>query len=209
MYDMKKTLFFLLIMISLENFSQEEQEGVPFAEYSGWDLEALLTTQFSKQPSNSTVIPFYGMGIYPRYNYSLVDYFSVGFGTPINGGIDASSSSYGSYFKFFTDIPLEVTLNFGSKATKKADYLFGTFFGGGLDYNYSVFSDSYGYRASIHSFGPLLSAGIRYKYFGRPLGIRISYMSGVINNIKEDPSITYYNGTTPKILTLSLAYGVQ
>ena len=205
---MKNILFLLLLAISLVNFSQDE-EGVPFAESSGWDLEALLTTQFSTQPSSDVVIPFYGMGIYPRYNYSLVDYFSVGFGTPINGGIDASSSSFGSYFKFFTDVPFEITLNFGSKATKDADYLFGAYFGGGLDYNYSVFSNSSGFRANTHSFGPMISSGIRYNYFGRPLGIRISYVLGIINNIKEDPSIIYSNGTTPKILTLSLAYGVQ
>lgn len=196
-------------MISLVNVSQEEEEGVPFAEYSGWDLEALLTTQFSMQPSSDVGIPFYGMGIYPRYNYSLVDYFSVGFGSPINGGIDATSSSYGSYFKFFTDIPIELTLNFGSKATKDADYLFGAYFGGGLDYNYSVFSNSSGFRASTHSFGPMASAGIRYNYFGRPLGIRLSYMLGIVNNFKEDPYIVYTNSTNPKILTLSIAYGVQ
>ena len=205
---MKNILLILLLIISLVNFSQEE-EGVPFAEYSGWDLEALLTTQFSMQPSSDVVIPFYGMGIYPRYNYSLVDYFSVGFGFPINGGIDATSSSYGSYFKFFTDIPIELTLNFGSKATKDADYLFGAYFGGGLDYNYSVFSNSSGFRASTHSFGPMASTGIRYNYFGRPLGIRLSYMLGIVNNFKEDPYIVYTNSTTPKILTLSIAYGVQ
>ena len=199
----------LLLTISLVNFSQKEEEGVPFAEYSGWDLEALLTSQFRTQPSSDVPIPFYGMGVYPRYNYSLVDYFSVGFGTPINGGIDASSSSFGSYFKFFTDIPLEITLNFGSKATKNTDYLFGAYFGGGLDYNYSVFSNSNGYRSNTHSFGPMISTGIRYNYFGRPLGIRLSYLLGIVNNFKEETNVTYPNGTTPKILTLSLAYGVQ
>ena len=128
---------------------------------------------------------------------------------PLNGGVDAYGSSFASYFKFFADVPVELTLNVGSRATKNADYLFGAYVGGGVDYNYSVFSDSFGFRASTHSFGPIVSAGIRYKYLGRPLGIRISYMLGVVNNFKEDPYIIYNNSTNPKILTLSLAYGVQ
>lgn len=206
---MKKLLFLFLVSISFQSLSQEEEEGVPFAQYSGWSLEAFLTAQFSVQPGSEIILPFYGMGVYPRYNYSLVDYFSIAIGTPLNGGVDAYGSSFASYFKFFADVPVELTLNVGSRATKNADYLFGAYVGGGVDYNYSVFSDSFGFRASTHSFGPIVSAGIRYKYLGRPLGIRISYMLGVVNNFKEDPYIIYNNSTNPKILTLSLAYGVQ
>ncbi len=205
---MKKLLLLFLVSVSLKSFSQEE-EGVPFAQYSGWSIEAFLTAQFSVQPGSEIPLPFYGMGVYPRYNYSLVDYFSIAIGTPLNGGIDAYGSSVVSYFKFFTDVPLELTLNVGSRATKNSDYLFGAYLGGGIDYNYSVFSDSNGFRASTHSFGPMVSAGIRYKYAGRPLGVRISYMLGVVNNFKEDPYIIYNNSTNPQIFTLSLAYGVQ
>jgi len=205
---MKKSLFLFLFYISFQSLSQEE-EGVPFAQYSGWSLEAFLTTQFSVQPGTQEILPFYGMGVYPRYNYSLVDYFSIAIGTPLNGGVDAYGSSLVSSFKFFADVPVELTINVGSRATKNADYLFGGYIGGGVDYNYSVFSDSFGFRAITHSFGPMASAGIRYKYFGRPLGIRFSYMLGLINNFKEDSDITYANSTKPNIFTLSLAYGIQ
>ena len=206
---MRKLLFLFLITISFQSFSQEVEEGVPFAQYSGWSLEALLTAQFSVRPGSEIILPFYGMGIYPRYNYSLVDYFSIAIGSPLNGGVDAYGSSFASYFNFFADVPIELTLNVGSRATKDADYLFGAYVGGGMNYNYSVYSDSFGFRASTHSFGPSVSAGFRYKYLGRPLGIRVSYMLGVINNFKEDPYIIYNNSTNPKILSLSLAYGVQ
>ncbi len=205
---MKKLLFLFLVSISLENFSQED-EGVTYAKYSGWSMEAFITGQFSEQPGSDIILPFYGIGLYPRYNHSLVDYFSVAIGTPINGGVDAQGSSIGSYFQFFADVPIELSLNFGSKATKDADYFFGAYIGGGLDYNYSVFSNSFGYKVNSHSFGPMISAGIRYMYLGRPLGIRLSYMSGIVNNFKEDPYIIYSNSTNPKILTLSLAYSVQ
>ena len=217
---MKKLLFLFLISISFHSLSQEEeeeesltevQEGLPFAQYSGWSLEALLTAQLISQPESENILPFYGMGVYPRYNYSLVKYYSIAIGAPLNGGIEAASygSSSASYFKFFADVPLELTLNVGSRATKNANYLFGAYVGGGLGYNYYVFSNSLGNRASTHSFGPMISSGIRYKYFGRPLGIRLSYMLGVINNFKEDPYITYNNSTNPKILSLSIVYGVQ
>ena len=97
---MKKLLFLFLVSISFQSLSQEE-DGVPFAQYSGWSLEAFLTAQFSVQPGSEIILPFYGMGVYPRYNYSLVDYFSIAIGTPLNGGVDAYGSSFASYFKFF------------------------------------------------------------------------------------------------------------
>ena len=209
---MKKLLFLFLISIYFQSISQEEVEGVegvPFAQYSGWTLEALITAQLISQPGSENILPFYGMGVYPRYNYSLVDYFSIAIGTPLNVGVDAYGSSVGSYFKFFGDVPLEFTLNVGSRATKNADYLFGAYVGGGMGYNYYVFSDSFGFRASTHSFGPVISSGVRYKYLGRPLGIRLSYMLGLVNNFEEDPYIIYNKTTNPRILTLSLAYGVQ
>ena len=205
---MKKLLFLFLVSISLENFSQED-EGVTYAKYSGWSMEAFITGQFSEQPGSDMILPFYGIGLYPRYNRSLVNYFSVAIGTPINGGFEAQGSSTGSYFQFFADVPIELSLNLGSQATKDADYFFGAYIGGGLDYNYSVFSNSLGYRVNSHSFGPMISAGIRYMFRGRPIGIRLSYMLGMVNNFKEDPYIIYNKSTNPKILTLSLTSSVR
>lgn len=206
---MKNLLSIILFFITSSIFAQESNTPT---DHTGWSTELFASYQFNIQPGNELTIPFYGFGAYPRYNFlAQNDYLSLGFGTPVNGGLDFAASSAGSIWQYFIDLPAELTLNFGERATSNADYLFGGYIGGGFGYNYAVYSDSFGFQAKSSSFGPMISAGVRYKYMGRPLGIRASYMVGFSNNFKEDPCncIEYENGTIPKVLNLSIAYGVQ
>ena len=206
---MKKILSTILIVISSAVNAQDS--NMP-ADYNGISTELFATYQFNHQPGNGLLIPFYGFGAYPRYNFlAQNDYLSLAIGTPLNGGFDFAASTAGSMIQYFIDLPTELTLNFGERATTSADYYFGGYIGGGFGYNYAVYSDSFGFKAKSSSFGPMVSAGIRYKYMGRPLGIRVSYMIGYLNNFKPDPCncIEYENGTIPKVLNLSIAYGVR
>jgi hypothetical protein len=173
----------------------------------GYAFELLGTTSISSQPNGN--YPFLGLGTYIRYNYfAPADYISLSVGFPINIGIQVySQNSTQSEILYFHDIPIEFCLNFGARATKEADYILGAFFGAGISYNYSHIKSADIVLLNSHSAGPHLSLGLRYKYSGRPLGIRMSLMSGVINNFKPDPSIIYEGETMPIILNLSIAYG--
>ena len=206
---MKKTLYIILIIFSSTVSAQIS--NIP-PDFNGVSTELFATYQFNHQPGSGLTIPFYGFGVYPRYNFlAQNNYLSLAVGSPLNGGFDFVASTAGSMVQYFIDLPAELTLNFGERATTSADYYFGGYIGGGIEYNYAVYSDSFGFKAKSSSIGPMISAGIRYKYMGRPLGIRASYMVGYLNNFKEDPCncITYENGTVPKVLNLSIAYGVQ
>ncbi|MDC1188985.1 hypothetical protein N8089_04240 [Flavobacteriales bacterium] len=206
---MKKTFYILLIIFS-SNLNAQDNSIAP--DFNGVSTELFATYQFNHQPGNGLTIPFYGFGIYPRYNFlAQNNYLSLAVGSPFNGGFDFVASNAGSIIQYFIDLPAELTLNFGERATTGADYYIGGYVGGGFGYNYAVYSDSFGFKAKSSSFGPMVSAGIRYKYMGRPVGIRVSYTVGYLNNFKEDPCncLTYENGTIPKILNLSFAYGVQ
>lgn len=156
-------------------------------------------------------IPFYGVGIYPRLNfYTPADYFSLGVGTPANIGVDFVAGSFGTQILFFTDVPLELSMNIGERATKDGEFLFGGYMGAGVDYNFSYFVNSFSNtKVSLHSFGPHASIGFRWRYFSRPLGVRLSVMYGVVNNYKEDPTIINDQNITPTIYNLSVVYGMQ
>lgn len=205
---MKNILTIALLAISSIGFSQNTSYN---STYESWSVDFMLTTQINSQPGLGAIQQFIGLGLYPRYNfYAPQDYISIGAGIPFNIGLDGYASSYGSYFQFFTDIPAELSLNFGDRATEYSEYYFGGHFGVGLNYNFSIYTDSFNQKFNSHAFGPMFSMGIKYRYMQRPVGIRVSYMKGIINNFKEDPCncIEYTNGTAPNILTLSILYGV-
>ena len=178
-------------------------------ELKGYAFEILGTSSFNMHPDG--IFPFVGLGLNVRYNYyTPTNFVSLSIGSPLNIGLQIYSTSFSEPETwYFNDIPLELCLNLGARATKDADYLFGAFFGGGFNYNYSYMKNPVGNELSAHTAGPHVSFGIRYKYWGRPVGVRVSYMWGVLNNFKEDPFIIYENSTAPKILNLSFSYSVN
>jgi len=205
---MKKLIFIIPILFSLVGFSQSDESSDG---YKGFSIEMFGSIQFNYQPDNDLTIPFYGFGFNPRYNfYAPQDYLSFSAGMPINLGIEAYGSTGGSAIQFFTDVPAEISFNIGDRATSSGEYYFGGFLGAGINYNYASYRNSFGFNVNSHAVGPMVSGGLRYRYLQRPVGIRVSYMHGLINNFKEDPCncIEYANGTSPKILTLSIIYGV-
>lgn len=173
----------------------------------GYAFELLGSASFNIHPEG--VLPFLGVGVNLRYNYyTPADYISLSIGSPLNVGLQVYSIDESqTEIWYFNDIPLEFCFNVGSRATKNADYLFGAFLGAGISYNYSYKKTSSINILKAHSAGPHVSFGLRYLYMGRPLGLRASLMSGVLNNFKKDPSVIYEGETTPKILNLSVLYG--
>lgn len=187
-----------------------DDDDIMMETYEGWGVDMFVTAQLSLQPATDYPLLFYGVGAYPRYNfYAPQDYYSIAVGLPLNAGLDAYGSSAGSYYQYFIDVPVELTFNAGYKATLHADYYMGGYLGAGLDYNYSVISSTLGTKIQTIAIGPMISGGLRYEYMGRPVGLRASFMWGLINNFEEDPCncIEYENGTTPRVLSLSLTYG--
>lgn len=204
---MKHILVILLLFTSVIGISQDE-----ISSNIGWNIEMMGTLQINHQPGNEVTLPFYGFGVYPRYNFfAPFDYISVSAGTPVNFGLELAGSSFGSYWQYFFDTPLEFALNFGERANIASDYLFGGYIGAGFGYNYAVYSDSFDNKFVSSALGPVLSFGLRYKYLGSPVGIRVAWMPGVLNNFEEDPCdcINYEGGTTPQVLTLSFLYHVR
>ncbi len=206
---MKKQIYILFLFLSFVSFSQETNSYS--VNYKSWSVDVFLTSQLNYQPAIGGIIPFYGLGIYPRYNFfAPEDYFSLGIGFPVNLGIEGYGSQGVSHFQFFADTPLELTLNIGDKATQFSEYYFGCYFGGGISYNCSLYNNSVNNLKNVsNSLGPILSFGFKYRYMERPIGIRASYMWGLINDFKKDPTIIYQNDSNyPKILNLSITYGV-
>lgn len=208
---MKKIFTLYLIFLGLKGFSQDDS-ALDVSSNIGWGVEAMGTLQINHQPGNEITLPFYGLGIYPRYNlFAPFDYLSVSAGLPLNFGIEASASTFGSYLQYFFDTPLEFALNFGERANAASDYLFGGYIGAGLGYNYAVYSDTNTNKFASSALGPVFSFGLRYEYLGSPVGIRVAYMPGLFNNFEEDPCncILYEGGTTPQVVTLSFLYHVR
>ncbi len=213
---MKKQITSLLLLLSFVSFSQEYESSTShfnnFNSFKSWNFELFLTNQLSYQPAINNTLIYYGLGAYPRYSFfAPKDYFSIGIGTPFNLGIDAYGSNSSYYYQYFIDLPLELSLNVGDKATEFSEYWLGSSIGFGIDYNCSVYYNSFNeLKAASNSLGPIVSFCLKYRYNEIPIGLRASYMWGVINDFKKDPSIIYANQSdVPKILTLSLAYGVQ
>ena len=161
-------------------------------------------------------VPFVGVGVYPRYNlYAPFDYLSISTGLPSNFGIvtgddDSESFSILPLWQPFFDTNLEFALNFGGRANVASDYKFGGYIGAGFGYNYAAYFPDGENKFVSSALGPVFSFGLRYNYLGAPVGIRMAYMPGLINNFKEDPCncIVYNSGTTPQVFTLSFLYNV-
>lgn len=201
---MKKITF--LVFLSVSTLFVKSQEGVDGLNYN---LEGLGTLSFNSNPYGT--IPFYGVGLYPRLNlYTPADHFSIAIGSPSNIGIDLIAGSAGTQVSFFTDVPIELSMNLGDRATKEAQYILGGHAGVGVDYNYAYFTNSFTNTViNLHSFGPMASVGFRWRYYGRPLGVRFSVMYGVFNNYKEDPTIINDQDIIPTVYNLSMVYGMQ
>ncbi len=208
---MKHIITLNLFLLYFLSYSQDENT-FEITSNIGWNVEMMGTMSVNHQPGNDLTIPFFGLGFYPRYNlYAPFDYLSISAGTPANFGLEIVGSSFGSYWQYFFDTPLEFALNFGERANVASDYLFGGYIGAGFGYNYAVYNDIFENKFVSSALGPVFSVGLRYDYLGSPVGIRLAYMPGLINNFKEDPCncIVYEGGTTPQVFTFSLLYHVR
>ena len=179
-------LLLSIVCLTFNGFAGEDDDNSPL----DFSIEGMGTISLNSHPDG--LIPFYGLGVYPRFNfYSPIDYFSVSVGTPLNAGLDAAASSSGTFLSIFTDVPLELAANFGDRATSISEYYFGGYVGVGLNYNFSYFVNPFGTSIKAHTFGPSASIGFRFNFRDNPAGVRASFMYGVVNNFEEDPFIVY------------------
>ena len=213
---MQKQIVCFFMSLTIVTLAQNENDPSSnfnnFDNFRSWNFEVLLTNQLNYQPVIGETISYFGIGGYPRYNFfEPKDYFSLGIGTPFNVGFDGYGSGNTFYYQYFIDLPLELSINIGDKATDFAEYWVGTSLGFGFDYNYSVYyNNSIGIlKTASNSFGPSVSLCFKYRYREMPVGIRVGYMLGIINDFEKDPYVIYDNNSEiPKIITLSIAYGV-
>ena len=210
---MKHIIALYLFLLSFIGYSQDG-DAFDISSNIGWNIEMMGTISINHQPGNDLTVPFVGVGVYPRYNlYAPFDYLSISTGLPSNFGIvpeDDDLFNILPLWQPFFDTNLEVALNFGERANVASDYLFGGYIGAGFGYNYAAYFPDGENKFVSSALGPVFSFGLRYNYSGAPVGIRMAYMPGLINNFKEDPCncIVYNSGTTPQVFTLSLLYNV-
>ena len=92
---------------------------------------------------------------------------------------------------FAMDIPGLVQLNFGTAATPFSYAPFGGFIGGGFGYN-SIGSASVFNNAATSSWGPVYTAGIRFRIGYTALEARVSYLQAI--NRSDAPNIIGIGG---------------
>lgn len=212
---MKHIISLYLFLLSFIGYSQD---GDAFNRSGniGWNIEIMGTISMNYQPVTDLTVPFVGVGVYPRYNlYAPFDYLSISAGLPSNfgivpGGDDSEMFQILPSWQPFFDTNLEFALNFGERANVASDYLFGGYIGAGFGYNYAAYFPYGDYNFFSSALGPVFSFGLRYDWLGNPVGIRMAYMPGLINNFKEAPCncFVYNNETTPQVFTLSILYNV-
>jgi hypothetical protein len=129
-------------------------------------------------------------------------------GAPLNTGFSLLTSSVGSLIQFMGDVPLTVDLNIGSRATPFNDYLFGAFFGAGINYNYMYYQVGASSN-HLHTFGPVIHGGFRWEFQGRETGLRISYLNGFGGPDEIINSIVVEGSPGAKILSISILYGIN
>lgn len=210
---MKYILFLNLLIIALLSPAQKMQnEGLgsqgKYNEYKGNKLDGMMGIQLGYHPANFNTI-IYTIGGFPRYNFvAPKDWFSISAGAPVQVGFDLLSSNAGTFVSFTSDLPVVIDINLGAQSTTDSEYYIGGFIGGGLNYNLSYFL--YNTQKIVsHSFGPVVHAGLRWLYRERPVGFRISYLKGVINNAEKDEWLV--NDTEdlyPTFITLNVTYGI-
>lgn len=195
-----KILTLFIIIFSISKGGDEIKN-----EFSGFSLEGFTGLQFANFP-NSINKTSYALGVFPRYNfYAPVDYFSVSVGSPSSIGFELFAGTGGSAIGFLGDIPITLDINLGDRATDN-NYLFGFFAGGGINYNYTYYNYTNTGSASIHSFGPVIHAGFRWVYRGRPTGLRISYMNGIFNNQELPVGIINLEKGNPEFVSIAILY---
>lgn len=166
-----------------------------FKEYQSWSVDAMGGVFLS----NASGFLFASFGAYPRYNFiAPKDYLTVSVGSPLNLGFSFIGSSVGTFVQFMGDIPLTVDINIGSRATPFNESLFGGYLGAGLDYNYMFIQDN-DEKVNLHTFGPTIHGGLRWRINGRETGFRVSYLSGF--GTTEDPG--------NQVISISVVYGIK
>lgn len=203
-------LTFILItpfLLSAQNDDNDDGEEYieSYNEYSGLKLDGMMGTQIGIHPANFNTI-IYSLGAYPRYAFVAPrDWFSITAGVPIQLGFDLLSNGSSTFIAFTSDVPASVDINLGSQSTPDGEYYVGAFAGGGLNYNFSYFSQN---EKPSHSFGPMVHGGLRWIYRERPVGFRVSYLWGLVNNVEEDPAIIYEEKTYPTFISFNITYGI-
>ena len=210
---MKYLLVINLLIITLLSPAQNNQNedlGSPnrYDEYKGYKLDGMMGIQLGYHPANFNTI-IYTIGGFPRYNFvAPKDWFSISAGAPVQLGFDLLSSNAGTFVAFTSDLPAVVDINLGSQSTSDSEYYIGGFIGGGVNYNLSYFL--YNTQKIVsHSFGPVVHAGLRWIYKERPVGFRISYLKGIINNAKKDEWLVNDAADLyPSFITINATYGI-
>ena len=202
----------LLIITSLSpaQNNQNEDLGSPnrYDGYKGYKLDGMMGIQLGYHPANFNTI-IYTIGGFPRYNFvAPKDWFSISAGAPVQLGFDLLSSNAGTFVSFTSDLPAVVDINLGSQSTSDSEYYIGGFIGGGVNYNLSYFL--YNTQKIVsHSFGPVVHAGLRWIYKERPVGFRISYLKGIINNAEKDEWLVNDAADLyPTFITINATYGI-
>ena len=210
---MKSILFLNLLIIPLLSPSQNDQNEdlsphVKYNEYKGAKLDGMMGIQLGYHPANFNTM-IYTLGGFPRYNFvAPKDWFSISAGAPIQVGFDLLSGNAGTFVSFTSDLPTVIDINLGAQSTADSEYYIGGFIGGGVNYNLSYFL--YNTQKIVsHSFGPVVHAGLRWLYKERPVGFRISYLKGEINNAEKDEwLVNDKEDLYPTFITLNVTYGI-
>lgn len=202
---------FILItpfFVSAQDDSDDGEEYIEkYNEYSGLKLDGMMGAQMGIHPANFNTI-IYSLGAYPRYAFVAPrDWFSITAGMPIQLGFDLLSNGSSTFLSFTSDVPIAVDVNLGSQSTPDGEYYVGAFAGAGIDYNLSYFLYN-NQKLVSHSFGPMVHGGLRWLYRERPVGFRVSYLWGLVNNVEEDPAIIYEGKTYPTFISFNITYGI-
>ena len=81
--------------------------------------------------------------------------------TSVGNNISAGSGNGGTVH-LFTELPLLLHYNFGLGSTDQNDKRVGFYFGGGIDYVMTGFTDTAGYSIRTSFFGGVIDGGIRF-----------------------------------------------
>ena len=206
---LKNLLSCALVFCSLSLLGQNDTEELkaiePYKVYQSWSADMTAGLFLPLKYS----LNYYGFGFFPRYNFiAPKEYLSVSAGAPMNVGLDVFVSSGGSIIQYMIDLPLVLDFNIGSRATRFDDTPFGAFLGGGLAYNFSHLTFGTA-NLNLHTFGPMVHGGFRWRMNGRETGVRISYLSGFGKRSEEVNGIIVEGQPGNKILSISVIYGIN
>jgi hypothetical protein len=156
----KKSILFLCVSVFTLNIvsAQSFMKGI------GANISVLTAKINTPSERYNFAMSIAHFSYFPRWTFSEAENSSVSIGSPLGAGIGLLNGGGGGAegIAWGADVPIALDYNTGCNATPDNEKTFGVYFGTGIGFMYTGWTDG-GRAEKAISYGPLARAGIRFR----------------------------------------------